>query len=88
MRICMVAEGCYPYVVGGVSSWIHSMIQSFPEYEFIILAIVADRSNRGVFKYELPENVKEVHEVYLNDVDWSESKKGTLQLKEKDMQEI
>ena len=26
MRICIVAEGCYPYVVGGVSSWINSMI--------------------------------------------------------------
>ena len=31
MRICVIAEGCYPYVVGGVSGWIHSMIQSFPE---------------------------------------------------------
>ena len=31
MRICFLAEGCYPYVVGGVSSWIHSMIRSYPE---------------------------------------------------------
>ena len=37
MRICVIAEGCYPYVVGGVSGWIHSMIQSFPEHEFILL---------------------------------------------------
>lgn len=22
MRVCIVAEGCYPFVVGGVSSWI------------------------------------------------------------------
>lgn len=70
MKICIVAEGCYPYVVGGVSSWIHSMIRSFPEYEFSVLAIVADRKNSGKFKYELPENVKEVYEVYLNDADW------------------
>lgn len=47
MRICIVAEGCYPYVVGGVSSWIHSMINSFPNTEFIVLAIVANRSIRG-----------------------------------------
>lgn len=86
MKICMVAEGCYPYVVGGVSSWIHSMIQSFPEYEFIILAIVADRSNRGVFKYELPENVTEVYEVYLNDVDWAPKSRGTFSLQERDIQ--
>ncbi len=70
MKICLVAEGCYPYVVGGVSSWIHSMIRSFPNIEFVILAIVANRSQRGKFVYELPENVTEVYEAYLDDVDW------------------
>lgn len=70
MRICIVAEGCYPYVVGGVSSWIHSMIKSFPNAEFIILAIVANRSISGQFAYTLPENVTEVHELYLDDCDW------------------
>lgn len=70
MRICLVAEGCYPYVVGGVSGWINNMIKSFPEHEFVILAIVSDRENSGQFKYELPENVVEVYEAYLNDYDW------------------
>ena len=74
MRIAMVAEGCYPYVVGGVSSWIHSIIRSFPQHEFIVIAIVADRSVRGKFVYELPENIKEVYEVYLSDFDWSGTK--------------
>lgn len=32
-----------PYVVGGVSSWVQSMIKSFPATEFVILAIIADR---------------------------------------------
>ena len=36
MRVCIVAEGCYPFVVGGVSSWIHSMIRLFPKTEFVI----------------------------------------------------
>ena len=71
MRICMVAEGCYPYVVGGVSSWIHSIIKAFPEHEFIVLAIVANRSSRGRFAYELPKNLVEVYELYLEDFDWS-----------------
>lgn len=70
MRICIVAEGCYPYVVGGVSSWVHSMIKQFPDYQFVILSIVANRSYRGKFAYELPENVVEVHELYLEDYDW------------------
>lgn len=69
MKICLIAEGCYPYVVGGVSSWIHRLIQSFSSQEFIILAIVANRSWSGKFVYELPENVAEVHELYLEDYD-------------------
>ena len=71
MRVCIVAEGCYPYVVGGVSSWIHSLIKLFPKTEFVILTIVANRSMRGKFVYEMPENVSEVHELYLDDVDWN-----------------
>ena len=78
MKICIVAEGCYPYVVGGVSSWIHSMIRSFPEHEYSVLAIVADRKNSGKFKYELPDNVKEVYEVYLNDDDWGKENRKRL----------
>ena len=76
MRICMIVEGCYPYVVGGVSSWVHSMIQSFPDQEFIVLAIIANRSMRGKFAYELPGNVTQVYELYLNDVDWSKRRRG------------
>lgn len=72
MKVCLVAEGCYPYVVGGVSGWINSMIKSFPNVEFILLAIVVDRSLRGKFVYELPENLTQVYEVYMDDYDWED----------------
>ena len=70
MRICIIAEGCYPYVVGGVSGWVHSIIQTFPKQEFILLTIIASRDLSGKFAYELPENVTEVYELYLEDADW------------------
>ncbi len=70
MRICFISEGCYPYVAGGVSSWIDSMIRSFPKVDFVVWTVIADRSISGRFVYELPENVVEVHEAYLNDKDW------------------
>jgi glycosyltransferase involved in cell wall biosynthesis len=70
MIVCMIAEGCYPYVVGGVSSWIHSIIRLFPNIEFKLITIVADRSVSGKFAYQLPDNLTEIHEVYLQDVDW------------------
>ena len=75
MRICFVAEGCYPYVVGGVSGWVHSMIKAFPEHEFVILSIIADRSQSAKFAYELPENVVAVYEAYLGDYDWGKKPK-------------
>ncbi|MGN0361455.1 MAG: GT4 family glycosyltransferase PelF [Bilifractor sp.] len=80
MRICMVCEGCYPYVVGGVSSWVHGMIRSFPDIEFIILAICTDRSISGKFAYELPENLTEVHEIYLQDADWGVNRKNKMHM--------
>ncbi len=75
MKICIVAEGCYPYLVGGVSGWIHSMIKAFPYVEFIVLSIVSDRKQRGKFVYELPENVSAVYETYLDDCDWDRQSK-------------
>lgn len=76
MKVCLIAEGCYPYVVGGVSSWVHSMIQSFPDVEFSLVAILAGRAQRGKFAYDLPANLTEVYEVYLQDQDWSSADHG------------
>lgn len=75
MRICFIAEGCYPYSVGGVSGWVHSMIKTFKEHEFILLTIIPNREQSGKFAYELPENVTEVYELYLDDADWSSENK-------------
>ncbi len=66
MRICLIAEGSYPYVVGGVSSWVQSLITAMPEHEFIIYAIGADEKDKGKFKYKLPANLIEVREIFLN----------------------
>ena len=85
MRICIISEGCYPYVVGGVSGWVHSMIQTFPKQEFVLLSIIANRELSGKFAYELPENVTEVHELYLQDDDWgSVNKLHKSKLKQKE----
>lgn len=89
MRICIVAEGCYPYVVGGVSGWIHSLMKSFPNIEFVLLTIVSNRSLRGKFAYELPDNLTEVHELYLEDDDWSSpTKRHKKKLDKKEYQAL
>lgn len=90
MKVCIIVEGCYPYVVGGVSSWVHSLIRQFPNVEFIIQTIVADRSLRGKFVYDMPENVSEVREIYVQDTDWVGPKKRRrkLRLRKKDFQAL
>ena len=67
MKICLVLEGCYPYVFGGVSTWMHQYINKMIEHEFVLWVIGANAEKRGKFVYELPENVTEVHEVFLDD---------------------
>ena len=67
MRICVILEGCYPYVTGGVSTWIHQYIQAMPEHEFVLWTIAASSEEQGKFKYQLPENVTEIHEIFLQD---------------------
>lgn len=71
MRVCIIAEGSYPYVTGGISTWVHELIQSFPKVEFVIQTIISSRELSGQFLYELPENVEEIHELYLQDADWN-----------------
>ena len=63
MRICLVLEGCYPYVHGGVSTWMHSYIEAMKEHEFVLWVIGAKAEDRGKFVYDLPDNVVEVHAV-------------------------
>lgn len=76
MRICLIAEGSYPYVTGGVSSWIHSLITEMQEHEFIVYAIGAETKQKGKFRYELPPNLVEVKEIFLDEYLFEEKRWG------------
>jgi hypothetical protein len=67
LRICMIFEGCYPYVTGGVSSWAQQYIEGMPQHEFVLWTIGADSALRGKYKYTMPTNVKEIHEIFLDE---------------------
>ncbi len=66
--ICLVLEGTYPYVGGGVSSWVHQLIGGMPERTFAILLISADRAKEQARRYELPPNVVSFAEVFIHEV--------------------
>lgn len=67
MRICLILEGSYPYVHGGVSTWMHQYIQNMPQHEFVLWVIGAKAKEKGQFVYQMLDNVVEVHEVFLDD---------------------
>jgi len=66
--ICIIAEGSYPYVVGGVSSWIHQLINGHPEKYFKILSILPSEKEKAKVMYERPSNLLEVKTIYLADI--------------------
>ncbi|SMC20108.1 Glycosyltransferase involved in cell wall bisynthesis [Desulfacinum hydrothermale DSM 13146] len=65
--ICVVVEGCYPYVTGGVSSWLHWLMTNLRDYRFAVTALVAEKKEAGERRYELPENVIDYRDAVLLD---------------------
>lgn len=60
--VCLLAEGNYPYVVGGVSQWIDMLVTRMPEISFGLVAITAPGTPEEV-KYELPPNMRYVTKI-------------------------
>ena len=81
MKICIICEGSYPYVTGGVSSWVNMLIKSMPEHEFIIYSIGALEEMKGIYKYQLPENLIKVEEVFLDSIYNISASNGYKQVK-------
>lgn len=65
--VCLVLEGTYPYVSGGVSTWVHQIIASMPELKFSILFIGAEKRLALEEKYEIPHNVVAIEKMFLFD---------------------
>ena len=65
MKICFILEGNYPYVRGGVSTWVDSYIRSLPQHDFVLWTITDVESKQGKFVYQLPKNATEINENFL-----------------------
>lgn len=67
--VCMLLEGTYPYVRGGVSSWIHQLISGLPEVSFSLIFIGGAPASYGEQQYKMPANV--VHfEMHFLETSW------------------
>lgn len=63
--ICLILEGSYPYVRGGVSSWTHELIRALPDRQFALLSILP-RNEKVPLAYELPDNVVSLTTLHLD----------------------
>lgn len=63
--ICLLLEGTFPFVRGGVSSWVYNLITSFPQYKFAAIFLGGDKKDYGEVLYQLPENLVHLEAHYL-----------------------
>src|SRR5690242_14574462 len=62
--VCLILEGTYPYVLGGVSTWTHELIQMQSHLTFSLLVLLsADAPEKRL--YELPPNVISIQTIRL-----------------------
>jgi glycosyltransferase involved in cell wall biosynthesis len=63
--VALLLEGTYPYIRGGVSSWVHQIIGGLPEIRFAIIFIGGTQEMYGPAQYLFPPNVTHVETHYL-----------------------
>ncbi|NGX57689.1 MAG: N-acetyl-alpha-D-glucosaminyl L-malate synthase [Chlamydiae bacterium] len=66
--ICLILEGTYPYISGGVAQWAHNLILHQPEKTFTLICILPFNDKDPVIKYELPSNIINIQNIWLQDL--------------------
>jgi len=67
--VCLILEGTYPYVTGGVSTCVYQLIKNTPQINYSIVYIGAGDEQFKEYRYPVPDNVKLIKEISLFDYD-------------------
>jgi glycosyltransferase involved in cell wall biosynthesis len=62
--VCLILEGTYPYVSGGVSSWTHELITRHSEQNFHLMTVLSPTA-KTERKYDVPNNVVGITDMHL-----------------------
>lgn len=65
--IALLLEGTYPFVPGGVSSWMHQIILAHPQVRFALIFLGSRRADYPAQRYTLPDNVVHLETHFLHD---------------------
>lgn len=63
MRVALVAEGTYPFAVGGVSTWCDQLVRGMPDYRWELVALTVDGTERPLWPQ--PANVDRIRTIPL-----------------------
>ncbi|MDY0328965.1 MAG: GT4 family glycosyltransferase PelF [Thiomonas sp.] len=63
--VMLLLEGTYPYVSGGVSSWVHQIVSGFPHLRFHLVFLGSREEDYGKPRYQMPPNVVGLTHHYL-----------------------
>lgn len=66
--VTLLLEGTYPFVSGGVSSWVHQIIGGLPDKRFALCFLGGSADQYEKLRYELPKNVVHLEEHFLAEV--------------------
>ena len=67
--VCLLVEGTYPYVPGGVSAWVQDIIKGHPELTFSVFNIGSQPGAYGPRSYVLPDHVLRLDQVYCRELE-------------------
>lgn len=67
--VCLILESTYPYVAGGVSTWVHQLVSAMKDLKFGVVYISPHSDPTRTVKYNIPPHVLYLKELSLHDYD-------------------
>lgn len=64
-NVCLLLEGTYPYIRGGVSSWVKQLIEGMPDVTFSIVFLGGKADDYREPAYDIPANVVHIETHFL-----------------------
>ncbi|MDD2880083.1 MAG: GT4 family glycosyltransferase PelF [Rhodoferax sp.] len=63
--VLLLLEGTFPFVAGGVSSWVNQIIRGFPDIRFGAVFLGSRPEDYGDMRYVLPDNLVHLQVAYI-----------------------
>src|SRR5689334_3983658 len=77
--VCLVLEGTYPYVRGGVSAWTHDLIGELSDLRFSLVHVGPECGTYPRRHYTLPDNVTAMFDLYCRESLAEDRNRATFQ---------